>query len=491
MILNRIYINCLIKWLFIIFFFSQPVYGQKPSFLLSRKTTPEIPDYIIPIKDLPLQKINKAGYIQTNNEAIPDSIYEMKKEGFITWYSHWYYHKSGNKLDSITRFYTDENGVFKIITESTIYNSSGMPEKFIHRQHEAFKGEHRDTTTALFIYTEEYEYEFEGDKIIRKRIKIPSNTAACAININEHCYAYNEQGMLISDIHTVWDSLESDCAGMGNIKVDPYYYRKEYHYYYNEHNKIEYELIISGNEICDRSAKKYTYQITDSTILTNIKYGSLCSRNTNLEAIDSLTTWSDNESTYLEKYDIIGRRTSLTVNGITNFDYLVKNTEYKIEFTYTDLDSLRQAIYYFRDNVYSNDEWKEFIYEDYTYNEDGNILLYQKEVYDLWNESWDLKIKREYYYNGSLTITIKNCNVQDINLYPNPADDYIIIEKKSGIGDFYYQLFNINGSALNIGIIQNNIKKVDISIYPPGIYYIIFTNKKNEEISDALKIIKY
>ena len=69
-------------------------------------------------------------------------------------------------------------------------------------------------------------------------------------------------------------------------------------------------------------------------------------------------------------------------------------------------------------------------------------------------------------------------------LYPNPANDFIMIESTKS---FTIKLFNINGVLLNSTYAKNNLFKLDLSSYSNGIYLIqIISN--NEYYSHKLII---
>ena len=68
----------------------------------------------------------------------------------------------------------------------------------------------------------------------------------------------------------------------------------------------------------------------------------------------------------------------------------------------------------------------------------------------------------------------------DIVIYPNPTKDILNIETRL---DVEVELYNMIGSA----IIISNIKKIDLSDYPDGIYNLII---KYDKIVINKKIIK-
>ena len=68
----------------------------------------------------------------------------------------------------------------------------------------------------------------------------------------------------------------------------------------------------------------------------------------------------------------------------------------------------------------------------------------------------------------------------DIVIYPNPTKDILNIETRL---DIEVELYNMTGGAIVIG----NIKKIDLSDYPDGIYNLII---RYDKIVINKKIIK-
>ncbi|MFP4525050.1 MAG: carboxypeptidase regulatory-like domain-containing protein, partial [Bacteroidales bacterium] len=96
--------------------------------------------------------------------------------------------------------------------------------------------------------------------------------------------------------------------------------------------------------------------------------------------------------------------------------------------------------------------------------------------------------------NKSLEITLieEETNINDLSseglkVYPNPADDKIIIENTSGeiIG---FEIMDVNGKVVQNDILKKNLNPVDISLHPTGIYLIRFSI--NNKIINYKLIIK-
>jgi hypothetical protein len=84
--------------------------------------------------------------------------------------------------------------------------------------------------------------------------------------------------------------------------------------------------------------------------------------------------------------------------------------------------------------------------------------------------------------------SIANLEVDDINVYPNPAEDYFIIKFEQGNRTpVKYELFAISGERIAQGMINNCDDKfqIDVASYQRGLYFIKISN---ENIQRAFKI---
>ena len=78
-------------------------------------------------------------------------------------------------------------------------------------------------------------------------------------------------------------------------------------------------------------------------------------------------------------------------------------------------------------------------------------------------------------------------NKQELNVYPNPASDFITIEFAEQIEKSNYEIIDISGRKINSGFINNTKYNIDISKMERGIYFINILNKQN---SFSKKFIK-
>ena len=93
------------------------------------------------------------------------------------------------------------------------------------------------------------------------------------------------------------------------------------------------------------------------------------------------------------------------------------------------------------------------------------------------------KFKIKNAANGQNSIVEKSKS--EFAIYPNPANDYLIIE--SDLENAKVEIYNLNGVLIYTGIFNNNSKYVNISDYSAGLYFVKIINDKETK---TLKFIK-
>ena len=93
----------------------------------------------------------------------------------------------------------------------------------------------------------------------------------------------------------------------------------------------------------------------------------------------------------------------------------------------------------------------------------------------------------------TVTVVVENCdktedslffNENSISIYPNPTDSFIIVDVNFVNSDFDLQLINVNGSILQHEKVKPKdstfTKKIDISTFATGVYFVrIFNSSQN------------
>jgi len=111
-----------------------------------------------------------------------------------------------------------------------------------------------------------------------------------------------------------------------------------------------------------------------------------------------------------------------------------------------------------------------------------NTIVIEFETTALKKQKSSKGINHAYFYPGGIN-KINTINTMLFSIYPNPANDKLIISSKNK--DLKIQLINITGKQLFYNIEIN--KEINISNLPKGLYLIKVSNNK---ISKTLKFIK-
>ena len=99
-------------------------------------------------------------------------------------------------------------------------------------------------------------------------------------------------------------------------------------------------------------------------------------------------------------------------------------------------------------------------------------------------------------YNPNATTDDGSCIIdgverplnEDINIYPNPVQNKVVIRTSNKVNDLNYQVINQNGETLKTDVIKNSLLELDVTSYPSGKYSIIIQRGK-EIVSEKIIIL--
>lgn len=137
-----------------------------------------------------------------------------------------------------------------------------------------------------------------------------------------------------------------------------------------------------------------------------------------------------------------------------------------------------------------------FLWRNY-YEQPGFIgfqkmLITQKEelVFLLWGETQN-GFKLVKMNKDGLSTSLDNPQEErNIQTFPNPVKDVFFIRNQMLVDrELSYQIFTTEGKKLSQGLVNGDLQKVDVSNFPKGIYFLIFTDENGQ--SSAQKIIKH
>ncbi|MFC2120817.1 Ig-like domain-containing protein [Bacteroidota bacterium] len=113
-----------------------------------------------------------------------------------------------------------------------------------------------------------------------------------------------------------------------------------------------------------------------------------------------------------------------------------------------------------------NDSFQYCIYDGYSLSEQNRVVL-------------------SINNNTSIHENLLNSDDKLINIHPNPASDFIKIISDFNISELI--IFDMSGKRLNSYSVNNSQTELNISMYPPG-YYYLFANVKNKMITRKIMI---
>ena len=375
------------------------------------------------VKSTTIKKEISPATMVPGSTLLLDSIVEEINWGLETSYKRWYYvYNEFHQLDSVICYWYDENGDFMHITEIRKYNSDGQLKRFLCRQ------------------------PVEADTIIID-YKITADIY----------YVYDNQGRL------VYDSIIHSRIVVSN-------------YLYDSNNRIEYKIEYThGSKYW--KIYKYSYEQTDTSLLTLEQETYDINKSVIPPVFDTITEFSGRWKTHYETFDEKGRRVTLEISGVWNTScwFMRKCGEekrFKGEYEYTQWGGLSHATYYINwEGTIEEGEWRDTIHIDNIYDEEGNILLYEKTFWDTRVERWELANRKEYFYTRVPNILgMEKNSFTDLELFPNPVYDKITLK-----GDFNsstnFSIVNLAGIILFNGTLTQ--KTIDVSWLEEGIYMII------------------
>ena len=339
-----------------------------------------------------------------------------------------------------------------------------------------------DSLTFKFIIRFDYTKDFQGrDSIARKRLFFPDGSG----------WHYN------GSIFTNYEYYDNDTIKEKKIESqDNFGGLKDIFKYNNKGTLIHYEksrIVLIKCEYDDSNTLRYMkrwekYLNPGSNI--DYKIWNIKDTLSNAHAVYIFEDFNDPQQPTLkdQKYlHLIFYNDNGLVSNTHMFIRDSANTGW--ETIYNDMifynDQNQISEYY----LYVNNE---NIYQElYFYDNAGNKIRYEEYRKIMMNSYLSLNYKELYYYsNGNPTHIQEYGNLQNINLYPNPVNNSFTIENISDNRQFNYEIFNIYGKIFNSGIIQKTIEQIDISNYPPGIYYLKLFSKDNGKLAGVFKIVK-
>ena len=256
-------------------------------------------------------------------------------------------------------------------------------------------------------------------------------------------------------------------------------------FYYNENGELNKYTHLASNE----GVGSAWDTITLDTVIISIP-----AKNTK---ISTTLTWDSADSGWVNKKkneintNSVGQQIS-SVDSVWNTrtetwqGYMKSETEYGSE-----NEILINTLYAY-EPMRSN--WIGQSKQEYEYDDNGYFKKINYYLFDGFYETWYLDHFCVYCYKERpeipLNTNVSLVNSGDIQAYPNPVSDYLTIENRSVFKQLNYRIVNINGELLDTGIMINGTKRIDLSLYLPAIYCLLFYSKDMTGLLQTIKIVK-
>jgi hypothetical protein len=198
---------------------------------------------------------------------------------------------------------------------------------------------------------------------------------------------------------------------------------------------------------------------------------------------NTVVNW-DTIDYYYEVFDASGRRKSLRHDGWNSQDSL--GLTYRIEYEYTEDNNPLSTRYYLLEGDSASGEWIESTRINYTYNDKGNLALYERSFFNVLGNRWELEHRKEYYYKTLQSSTKESCedNIL-ITLFPNPVTDILFLAEKLTEGTVYHIIAS-NGTPLVTSKLSG--KTISVEGLPPGFYFLQIVNTEGLFTTRFLKL---
>jgi len=179
---------------------------------------------------------------------------------------------------------------------------------------------------------------------------------------------------------------------------------------------------------------------------------------------------------------------NLTLNGYTNlmpiFIPVIPGETYHIKIAIADMsDGFQGSALFLGKNSFqiANDEDGDGISEQYDCD-DSNYSIYPGAI-EIANNGIDEDCNGE----DLITISIKELNGSDLNFYPNPSSEFIVIENNLW-NELHVRLYDLTGNLIANHISSQETFTLDVSDLNSGIYLIQFEHKGNSHSSRFAKV---
>ncbi len=337
--------------------------------------------------------------------------------------------------------------------------------------------------------TIQYEAYTQDQKATVKMGKTYSRYYCKVYSGTKNLYSYYDDGSLYTNLLFVLDTIN-----MVWVKSDQTFY------FYNEHGDIDSTVIQKWNEVNNTWENYFisSYNYDSQNRVTQVRTQRV---DENGQLKDTLFTYYiySGLETYVtyqvwdavrNNWQDVSREVYIYSNTIINGDTLLieyYTQEYNAgawdnveDFLY-EYDSLKRIITKTgRRWSTSDNQWTDSARVRYEYNENNLLGRYYQDAW--FGSSWGNTYNETYYYSQVQYNALSEWS-NGIEIYPNPATDYVRI---TGVPDGLVKIYNLSGQLIYQSRLAGDL--MNISHLQPGVYILKVSDNNNNQTN--LRLIK-
>ena len=387
------------------------------------------------------------------NHSRLDSMLDLTNYGDYAEHSKWYfYYDASNILATSERRFLDASNEYRDKKETRKYNKDGQVTNILRTEY-SFNFTNPPTT-----YSEDNQYA-NGNLIYQFKIEAYFNNISSSIGSVRTTtqYSYNEKNQLVKVV------VESSFYG-GSSTTE---------YYYDQEGHQKYIIFYKKTQSTTPSFQvtKYDYLFSDTTMLINQKDIFTKTKPLTLSDLEKINNWKE-LGTFTLNLDQYGRTKSIeeksTVKNPANQKFVYGPM---VEYNYTANGKQKLATFYLPKDYYDPETYYISTIIKHTYDEQDNLVQYEKMFYNsVLNEMVDEELQTYYYSSVKSALTSNNQQKTDnFHIYPNPASDVIYLSASPAPGSNYI-IYNLIGEIVNQGMLKS--QSIQVSQLKPGIYFM-------------------
>lgn len=311
-----------------------------------------------------------------------------------------------------------------------------------------------------------------------KKIKEMTIYKADGTDFQKFCYEYNNNGLLLSELESIWDKKNADwknykretCAYDADNRLAEkisFFWRNDNWVNDSKKNPVYNSGNVMAEEIyCDwsqnagdwnRATIKYTYSYDEEGFQTAYLQ--------HLKEVSS-DTWNAPNWKVVYTRNPAGQVTEeLGQTWNNKMQSWINSCKYVYNY---DAVEHRMNVYYY---LWKENQWVEDQKTICIYDSEGDLerAEYYRSFDDL---SLDAYCIYTYTTISSDATGMAEAIAEEISVYPNPTTSYLDLKIIPGLVNKTANLYDTTGKLIKHILLENNVTRIDLSRLPDGFYFI-------------------